>query len=196
MMRFISYCSSKCYENTDGQPGGHRSRRGRGPRMAWPPCAPQPSEMAGDPDGRVRGRGPQAKRSGKDSPEGAYQPRPPARRRPPDVRERALPPRRPPASPRRHPAVTCGRTEKGDIVPAQGQQDMAGPAGERKGPISFVGRDGRTWRDLQENEKGRYRSAGGARGAEGCFVRRGGRSHPGGVRPRGAHPGGSEQQEL
>ena len=38
-MRFISYCSSKCYENTDGQPGGHRSRRGRGPRMAWPPSA-------------------------------------------------------------------------------------------------------------------------------------------------------------
>ena len=36
MMRFISYCSSKCYENTDGQPGGHRSRRGRGPRLVRP----------------------------------------------------------------------------------------------------------------------------------------------------------------
>ena len=36
--------------------------------------------------GRVRGRGPQAKRSGKDSPEGAYQPRPPARRRQPVAR--------------------------------------------------------------------------------------------------------------
>ncbi len=101
MMHFISCCNSKCYENTDGQPGGHRSRRGRGPRMAWPPCAPQPSEMAGDPDGRVRGRGPQAKRSGKDSPEGAYQPRPPACRRLPDGRERALPPRHPSATPRR-----------------------------------------------------------------------------------------------
>ena len=39
MMYFISCCNSKCYENTDGQPGGHRSRRGRGPRMAWPPSA-------------------------------------------------------------------------------------------------------------------------------------------------------------
>ena len=119
MMHFISYCNSKSYENIDGQPGGHRSRRGWGPRMAWPPCAPQPSEMAGDPDGRVRGRGPQAKRSGKDSPEGAYQARPLACRRLPDVRERVLPPRHPPASPRR---------------------------------------------DLRENEKGRYRSAGGTAG--------------------------------
>ena len=137
------HCNSKCYENTDGQPGGHRSRRGRGPRMAWPPCAPQPSEMAGDPDGRVRGRGPQAKRSGKDSPEGAYQPRPPACRRLPDGRERALPPRRPPATPRRdlrenekgryrssagtagHGEI-CRRTKRGDIVRREGQEGQKG----------------------------------------------------------------------
>ena len=34
MMYFISCCNSKCYENTDGQPGGHRSRRGKGRRTA------------------------------------------------------------------------------------------------------------------------------------------------------------------
>ena len=45
-------------------------------------------------------------------------------------------------------------------------------------------------RDLQENEKGRYRSAGGARGAEGCFVRRGGRATRGGRAP-GGHTGPS-----
>ena len=145
------------------------------------PVHPSHLRWPGTPTAVLEGGAHKRSAVGRIAPKGRTGPTVPARRRPPDVRERALPPRRPPASPRRHPAVTCGRTEKGDIVPAQGQQDMAGPAGERKGPISFVGRDGRTWRDLQENEKGRYRSAGGARGAEGCFVRRGGRATPGGT---------------
>ena len=50
---------------------------------------------------------------------------------------------------RQRPAVTCGRTKRGDIVRRQGRQDMAEPAGERKRPISFGGRGRRvlcaTW---------------------------------------------------
>ena len=34
MMRFISYCNSRNYKNTDGQHGGHGRRRGRGGRDA------------------------------------------------------------------------------------------------------------------------------------------------------------------
>ena len=153
MMRFISYCSSKCYENTDGQPGGHRSRRGRGPRMAWPPSAV------------LEGGAHKRSAVGRIAPKGRTSRGPlPAGDRP--TCESV--PFRPDAI-RQRPAVTCGRTKRADIVPAQGRQN------------------------LRENGKGRYRSAG---GAEGYFVRRGGRSHPGGVRPRWAHPGGSEQQEL
>ena len=117
--------------------------------------------------GRVRGRGPQAKRSGKDSPEGAYQPRPPACRRLPDGRERALPPRHPPATPRRN----LRENGKGQYRSAGG---TAVPAGERKGPKAYRSRDRRTWQSLRKNGKGENRSSG---RTDGCLVRPGGRAH-------------------
>ena len=99
MMHFISYYNSKSYENTDGQPGGHGRRRASEPErqgaedgMVTLGYPKKPWLFGGPTLGRVRGRGPQAKRSGKDSPEGAYQPMPPACRRLPDGRERDLRP--------------------------------------------------------------------------------------------------------
>ena len=138
MMRFISYCSSKCYENTDGQPGGHRSQRGRGPRMAWPPSAVlEGGAHKRSAVGRIapKGRTSRGPLPAGDCPTGESEP----------FRPDTL---------QRHPAVTCGRTETAESVLAQGRQDLrenekrqkcscagsASPAKERKRGISFFGR--------------------------------------------------------
>ena len=118
-MRFISYCSSKCYETADGQPGGHRSRRGRGPRMAWPPSAVlEGGAHKRSAVGRIapKGRTSRGPLPAGDCPTGESEP----------FRPDAL---------RQRPAVTCGRTKRADIVRRQGRQDMARSAGERKGAI-------------------------------------------------------------
>ena len=126
MMHFISYCSSKCYENTDGQPGGHRSRRGRGPRMAWPPSAVlEGGAHKRSAVGRIapKGRTSRGPLPAGDRPTCESVPfRPDALRRHPGV---TLPEpageRKGPISYLRRDAVTCGRTKKADSVRRQGQ---------------------------------------------------------------------------
>ncbi len=118
MMYFISCCNSKSYENTDGQPGGHRSRRGRGPRMAWSPWGtPKSHGFSGAPPSAVL-EGGAHKRSavGRIAPKGRTSRGPlPAG----DCPTGESAPFRPDAL-RQRPAVTCGRTKRADIVRQEG----------------------------------------------------------------------------